>query len=84
MRGFAWLVGVLGVSANLTHCSLNIYREDLDFSDILKVIYKTSWLVLYCFYKRISFLFDPKVYFLERYFNTCCDCYPILKIFQII
>ena len=35
MRGFAWLVGVLGVSANLTHCSLNIYREDLDLSDIL-------------------------------------------------
>lgn len=36
MRGFAWLLGVLGV------------------------IYKTSWLILYCVYKRISFLFDPK------------------------
>lgn len=27
---------------------------------VLGVIYKTSWLALYCFYKRISFLFDPE------------------------
>merc|ERR1712179_92627 len=27
---------------------------------VLGVLYKTGWLALYCVYKRISFLFDPK------------------------
>ena len=27
----------------------------------LQVLYKTSWLALYCVYKRISFILDPKV-----------------------
>jgi len=27
---------------------------------VLGVLYKTSWLALYCVYKRISFILDPK------------------------
>ena len=34
MRGLAWLLGVLGVSDYLTHCSLNVCGKELVIGDL--------------------------------------------------